>query len=134
MGSDEFLIVSYFSGGAVCLCLALVAYAWLRRPAERIFGELHRAGWARILKRAFPVSAVLLALSAFMAVNYYGCEGRGYSQIAGDRAYIISVNQKQISEAASSLVIAVLVWAAVVLVNLVSIRRERAQERPRGED
>ena len=69
-----------------------------------------------------------------MAVNYYGCTGRGYKDIASDRAYILSINQKQISETASSLVVAVFVWAVVVLFNLVSIRRERAKERPRGED
>jgi len=134
MGNDEFLIVSYFSGGAACLCLALAAYAWLRRPAARIFGALQKPGWASILKRSFPISAILLALSAFMAVNYYGCTGRGYKEIASDRAYILSINQKQISETASSLVVAVFVWAVVVLFNLVSIRRERAKERPRGED
>lgn len=130
MGNDEFLITSYFLGGTICLCLALAAYAWLRRPAERIFGALHRPQWERILKRSFPTSTVLLALSAFMAVSYYGygCASRKYKDIVSDRTYIISVNQKQISETSMSIVIAVLVWALIILLNLIIIRRALAKE------
>jgi len=73
MRNDQFLIASYCLTGLVCLCLALAAYLWLRRPAERIFSALPRRDWGNVMKKSFPASTILLALSGFMSVSYYGC-------------------------------------------------------------
>lgn len=130
MSAERFLIVSYFVTGGLCLCLALAAWAWLRQPAERIFAALQRPVWERILKRSFPTSTILLALSGFLSVSYYGCENRPYESIVSDRAYIISVSQKQISETLNSIAIAAFVWAAVILLTLVIIRRTQTNKPP----
>lgn len=125
MGNEEFLISSYFLVGAFCTCLGLAAYLWLRRPAERIFGALHREHWQTILKKSFPASIILFALSGFLSVSYYGCEARKYTNIVSDRSYIITVNERQISETLSSIALAVFAWTVMVLMVLVAIRRER---------
>jgi hypothetical protein len=130
MGNEEFLIVSYFLVGLFCACLGLAAYLWLRGPAERIFGALQREHWENVLKKSFPASVLLFALSGFMSVSYYGCENRKYNNIVSDRSYVISVNERQISETLSSIVLAVLPWTVIMLVSLLAIRRE--QMRPKA--
>ena len=127
MRNDQFLIASYFVTSLLCLGLAVAAYLWLRRPVEQIFSALPRQDWGKVLKKAFPASTILLALSGFLSVSYYGCTNRSYANIVSDHAYIISVNQQQIAATLSSIVVAVFVWAVIVVVNLWSIRREQAK-------
>jgi hypothetical protein len=134
MGNEQFLIVSYFVGGLVCLCLGLTAYGWLRRPAEGIFGALRRPGWERFLKRCFPASAVLTSLAAFLAVSYYageGCASYKYKDIVARRDNMISANRHQIADALSSIVVAVFIWGVIILVNLIVIHREQTKARSR---
>jgi hypothetical protein len=134
MRNEELLIASYFLAALVCSCLGVAAYIWLRHPVGRIFGALPQKDWGRILKRSFPVSTILLALSGFMSVSYYGCSGREYKDIVSDHQYILSVNQQQISKTLYSVVIAIFVWAVIILVSLQTIRRERVKAEGRGKN
>ncbi len=133
MGNDEFLVASYFLTALICLCLGLGAYFWLRHPVERIFGALPRRDWGKILRKSFPASTILLVLSGFLSVSYYGCSGRKYNDIVSDHQYILSVNQQQVSESLYSLVIAVFVWAVIILLSLQTIRRERLRTKGHGD-
>jgi hypothetical protein len=134
VGNDEFLIASYFLVALICLCLGVAAYLWLRHPVDRIFGALRREDMGGMLKKVFPASIILLALSGFMSVSYYGCEGRTYQDIASDHPYIISVNQQQVSKTLDSIALAVFVWAGIIVVSLQTIRREREKAEGHGED
>ncbi len=134
MGNEEFLVASYFLVALICLCLGLATYLWLRHPAEQILGALHRKDWGNILKKSFPVSTILLALSGFMSVSYYGCSGRSYNDIVSDREYITSVNQQQVAETLYSVALAVFVWAVIIFVSLQTIRREQLKAEGRGKD
>jgi hypothetical protein len=127
MGNEEFLIASYFLVGVICLCLGLTAYFVLRRSFDQIVGRLQRKQWQGIIKKAFPLSTVLIALAGFLSVSYYGCEGRAYKDIVADRTHVITVNEHQISAALSSIVVGVFVWAVLILINLLAIRREQTK-------
>ena len=127
MGNEEFLIASYFLAGVICLCLGLTAYFALRRSFDQIVGKLQRKQWRGIIKKAFPLSTVLLALAGFLSVSYYGCEGRVYKDVVANRTYLITVNERQISAALSSIVVGVFVWAVLILINLLAIRREQTR-------
>lgn len=131
MGNDEFLISSYFLVGLICLCLGVAAYLWLRRPVEQIISALHQKDWENILKKSLPASIILLALSGFLSVSYYGCSGLAYKDIVSDRDYIVSINEQQVSQTLSSIVLAVFLWAVIILMGLLAIRR-RTRENERS--
>jgi len=126
MGDERFLIVSYFASGLFCACLAAAAYLWLRRPAAGVFKALQRPDWERILRRSFPTSTILLVLAAFLGVSYYsyGCEDLKYADIVSNRARIITIIHAQVSASLSSIVVAVVVWSAAILLCLLVVRRD----------
>jgi hypothetical protein len=127
MSNETYLLVSYFAVGMICLCLGLAAYLWLRRPLHGIFGELSHRNWGSILKKSFPLSIILFALSSCLSVNYYdGCNPIPYGKIVEDRAYIITKNREQISQTLSSIAWGVSVWGFIVLLSLMAIRRGAA--------
>ena len=134
MGNEKFLICSYFVSGFICAALGFGAYLWLRRPAGQVFKTLERKHWQGILGKSFPFTTALFTLSAFLSVSYFGCSGRQYQNIVSDRAYILRINERQLSESLSAIVLAVLLWALVIAFNLVSIRRRQAQSNLRDED
>jgi hypothetical protein len=127
MNDETFLIVSYFTVGLICFCLGFAAYLWLRRPLHGIAGALSQRNWGSILKKSFPLSMVLFALSSSLAVNYYGaCNPLPYKRIVEDREYIITKNQEQISETLSSIALGVSLWGLIILLSLMAIRRDQA--------
>lgn len=136
MGNEQFLIFSYFVSGVVCACLAAVAYLWLRRPAVGVFKALRRPDWERVLGRSFPVSTILLAVAAFLGVNYYsyGCQDLKYGDIVASRARINTILHVQAAESLSSVVVAVVVWSAVILLCLVVVRLDRLKQPPPQKD
>jgi hypothetical protein len=134
MGNEEFLISSYVFVGLTCTSLGFAAYLWLRRPAEQVFRALQRQQWQETLRRTFPFSITLIALSAFLSVSYVGCSGRTYEDIVSDPAYIITINERQISESLSAIVLAIILWAVVIFMCLLAIRREQVKLNGREKD
>jgi hypothetical protein len=130
MQSDRFLIASYIVGGLVCLGIALAVNLWMRRSVEGVLDILRDPDRKQLLKRAFPSSIILIAVSAFLGVNYYGCPRRDYESIAADHAYILGINYDQIWSAALSLIVVIVIWAVIILVNVASLIRQRAKARP----
>ncbi len=129
MGNEEFLISSYFAVAAICVCLGLAAYLWLRRPLDKIVDALPRKSYGTILKRSFPASTLLMALAGFLSVRYYGCANLPYQKIVSDRSYILTISRQQISETLSSIVLTVFIWGVVILLALVAIRRIKPIEK-----
>jgi len=127
MGNEEFLIVSYVCGGALCACLGLAAWLLLRVPAKHIVGRLDRKGLAKILQKSFPATMILFALSGFLSVNYSGCTGRVYEDIVSDRSYILRINGQQVSETLTSISLGILLWALIIFVILLAVRRQQAK-------
>ena len=126
MGNETYLTVSYFTVGLICFCLGLAAYLWLRRPLHAIFGALSQKSWGELLKRSFPLSLVLFALSSCLSVNYYGgCNPIPYKKIIEDRGYIVAKNQEQISKSLSAIAVGVSLWGFIVGLSLFVIRRDR---------
>ena len=118
MGNESFLFRAYFTAGAICACLGLSACLWLRRPLGKITDRIPRRGWTTALKRSFPATILLMAFSGFLSVSYYGCTVTTYKDIVSNRGYILTVGGEQISKTMSSIVLAVFIWAVVVVVSL----------------
>jgi hypothetical protein len=127
MGNEEFLIVSYVCGGVLCACAGLVAWLLLRVPAKRIVSRLDRKGLGSVLQKSFPATMILIALSGFLSVSYSGCTGRSYKEIVSDRSYVLSINGQQVSKALFSITFGVFLWALIIFVILLAVRRQQVK-------
>ncbi len=126
MSNNTYLIVSYFVVIGLCAGLGIAAYLWLRKPAEGIAGSLPQENFRMMIRRAFPLSTVLFALSWCFSVNYYGCEGKKYNDIVKDRSYITSKNAEQLSEALKGVIWSVTLWSAIFAIALRTTRRRNS--------
>lgn len=127
MSNEAYLIVSYFSVVVLCLVLSVAAYRWLRRPTDGIADSLPHEKWRKIIRKAFPLSTILLVLSSCLSVNYYGCQKKKYSEILNDRSYITAKNSEQISQSLNAIVWGVAVWSIILAVALLRGRRRSSQ-------
>jgi hypothetical protein len=125
MGNETFLVDSYIAGGAVCVCLGLAAWLWLRRPMVQITSALPRKPLGILLRKLFPATLILFALAAFLSVSYPGCDQRPYNAIVADRGYMIDRNLEQVSTALSWVVGGIVTWGVILLFGLLAIRREQ---------
>jgi hypothetical protein len=133
MENDAHLIVSYVLGGLVCFGIGLTAYLWLRHPFVRIADALPRKAWGIVLRKSFPATLVLFALSGFLSVKYDACGTRSYQEIVTDHTYLMAKNQEQIQEASTNTSLAVLLWAAAIVFVLVTIRRAQSDTKSGAE-
>jgi hypothetical protein len=124
MSNETYLIVSYLAAGLLCFLFGWGACLWLRRSVNGIADAVPQRKWGDLLRRSFPISLVLFALTSFLSVSYYGgCDPLPYEKIVTDRDYITQVNQQQLSKSLDSLVLSVGIWGAIILLGLVAIRR-----------
>jgi hypothetical protein len=80
------------------------------------------------LKRLFPVGMLFPALLGFVSVSYQSCDRQTYAKIVENRSYLVEKNQEQISSILVSIVIAVLVWdALILLLTKIEQRRHNSQ-------
>jgi hypothetical protein len=124
MSNEQYLVVSYFSVGALSTVIAMAAYAFLRRPLDGLTRSFANRNLASVLKKLFPAGLVLPALAGFLSVTYRSC-GESYSSIIANRTYLVGKNQEQLSAICFFLMVAVLGWGVVVLLSLVSQRKKR---------
>jgi hypothetical protein len=117
MSNEQFLIVSYFTVGAVAAVIGLTVYACLRRPLAGITMAFRNQPLGLILRRLFPVGLVLPALAGFLSVKYQSC-GRSYATVIASREYLIGKNQEQMAAACFFVMVALMAWGIVVLVSL----------------
>lgn len=115
MTNEQYLIVSYISVGLLSVLLGWAAYLWLRRPYLGVAESVVRREWVPLLRRVFPATLILLALTGFLSVNYRTCTVYEYEKIVENRSYLVAKNREQISEALSYLALAVMGWGFVLL-------------------
>jgi len=124
MSNEQYLVVSYFSVGALSTLIAMAAYAFLRRPLDGLARSFPSRNLASVLKKLFPAGLMLPALAGFLSVTYRSC-GESYSSIIASRSYLVGKNQEQLSAICFFLMLAVLGWGVVILLSLFSQRKER---------
>lgn len=118
MTNDAYLGVSYVACAAFSIALGTAVYFFLRRPFALVADATPRKHLRSILKRLFPIGLLLPALLGFVSVSYRSCSRDTYAKIVESREYLIEKNQDQISSTLMSILVAVLVWDAVVLLLL----------------
>lgn len=116
MTNDTYLVVSYFICAALSIALGTVVYLLLRGPFAVVADAAPRKHLRSILKRLFPIGLLLPALLGFVSVSYQSCNRQTYAKIVESRSYLVEKNQEQISATLLSIVVAVLVWDAVILL------------------
>lgn len=127
MEREAFLISSYFAAGLLCAAVGWSAWLWLRASIEAIAKALPPHPLKAFIGRAFPSSAILLALSGFASVNYLGCGAKEtYAQVLADRAWMIERNQRQIAEALTHTAWIVCLWVLIVSIAVIALRRRGA--------
>jgi H+/Cl- antiporter ClcA len=114
--NEQYLHVSYFAaaiGGAALATLtaALLASANRQATQGRILPRL-----GKFLRRVLPPWLILTLLLGFMSVSYMEC--RSYSEVVADRSYLVDKTQQQIHRMAIYLAIAVMAYAAVLVLFL----------------
>lgn len=114
MTNDTYLVVSYFICAALSIALGTVVYLLLRGPFAVVADAAPRKHLRSILKRLFPIGLLLPALLGFVSVSYQSCNRQTYAKIVESRRYLVEKNQEQISATLLSVVVAVLVWDAVI--------------------
>ena len=116
MTNDTYLVVSYFICAALSIALGTLVYLFLRRPFAVVADAAPRKHLRSILKRLFPIGLLLPALLGFVSVSYQSCNRQTYAKIVESRTYLVEKNQEQISSTFLSILVAVLVWDAVILL------------------
>lgn len=116
MTNDTYLVVSYFICAALSIALGTVVYLLLRGPFAVVADAAPRKHLRSILKRLFPIGLLLPGLLGFVSVSYQSCNRQTYAKIVESRRYLVEKNQEQISATLLSIVVAVLLWDAVILL------------------
>ncbi|MGE5528953.1 MAG: hypothetical protein ACM3X6_07410 [Patescibacteria group bacterium] len=114
MNNEQYLVISYFTVCAACLCLAFATFLILRRS----FGELTRAvpggGPGLLMRKLFLLGLALSAAIGFFSVTYQSCEKTTYQQIIADRAYLLAKNQEQLAASLRHIAFALLAWGLLL--------------------
>jgi len=116
MTNDTYLVVSYAVCAVLSIVLGALVYLFLRRPFADLANAAPRKHVRLILKRLFPIGLLFPALLGFVSVSYQSCNQQTYAQIIQGRDYLAGKNREQISSILFSIVVAILVWDAVVLL------------------
>ncbi len=128
MTNDQYLVVSYVFCAALSIAMGAVVYKFLRRPFAGVASAAPNRHLGSLLKRLFPVGMLFPALLGFVSVSYQSCDRQTYAKIVENRSYLVEKNQEQISSILVSLVIAVLVWdALILLLTKIEQRRHNSQ-------
>lgn len=124
MTNDSYLVASYVICAALSIALGTLVYLFLRRPFAVVADAVPRKHLRSILKRLFPIGLLFPALLGFVSVSYQGCYRQTYTQIVESRSYLVEKNKEQISATLFSIVVAILVWDAVILLLTKLAQRE----------
>ena len=81
MNNEQYLILSYFVVGAVCILLALATYALLRRSFAGLTRAIPGGRLGLVFRRLFLLGIVLPALAGFVSVTFRGCDKETYEAI-----------------------------------------------------
>ena len=124
MNNEQYLVVSYFSVGLMCLVLAIVAYLWLRRSFISTVSCVSSPYFPRILKKLFLIGIVLPAFFGFFSVTFRSCSIDTYEKIIAERVYLIAKNQEQLSSSLNYIIVALFAWGFIVACTILFIKKE----------
>lgn len=124
MTNDGYLVVSYVICVALSIALGTLVYFFLRGPFTGVADAAPRKHLRSTLKRLFPIGLLFPAVLGFASVSYQSCNRQTYAEIVQNRSYLVKKNQEQISSTLVSIVVAVLVWDAVILLLTKLAQRE----------
>lgn len=122
MTNENYLIVSYFVVALVCLALSIATYILLRRSFAAIIATAPGGRLGNILRTLFLIGIILPAMAGFFSVSFRSCEKESYQSIIEDRSYLVAKNQEQLHASLSYIVIALLVWGALVATAFMTIK------------
>lgn len=125
MTNEQFLYVSYFAAVAGGVGLAVLTAVILAGPNRQATGGKLLPKLGKFLIRAFPSWLVLMVLLAFISVSYIDCAHENYAEVVADRDHLVNTTQQQISQMSIYLSIALMSYAAVLILFLWA--RARAQ-------
>jgi hypothetical protein len=125
VGNEQYLIVSYFVVGAICLGLAVATYALLRRSFGALSARAPGGHLGRILRRVFLLGIIVPALLGFFSVSFRSCKKETYEAIIADQAYLVAKSQEQLSAVLSYIAIALLVWGLIISIGFLVISKKK---------
>src|SRR5437016_8502108 len=98
------------------MVVGTLVYLLLRRPFADVADAAPWKHVRSILKRLLLIGLVFPALLGFVSVSYQSCNRQTYAKIVESRDYLTAKNREQISSTFLSIVVAVLVGDAVILL------------------
>ena len=120
MSNNEYLVVSYWSMGALSAVAGCAAWVWLRDPTERLAGAVRR-DVLPMVRRILPAGLILPAIAGFCSVNYRDCVSHtDIGSIVADRSYLVAKTHEQAQQAVAYLKWAVLVWCVFATLMLIA--------------
>jgi hypothetical protein len=131
MTNEQYLIVSYFTVGALCVALAVAVYMFLRSSFVDILQHMPQKNMARILKRLFLIGIVFPALFGFLSVSFYSCSKDTYSEIIDDRGYLIEKNREEMTTTTKYIITALFVWSFIIGGTIYLSRKKEKSEAAR---
>jgi hypothetical protein len=108
----------------VCILLATVVYALLRRSLERLSRTAFGDTLGKIMRKVFSLNLLLFALAGFFSVSLRSCNKESYESIIADKTYLISKNQEQLGTSMLYICVALLLFGLLVSVGLSIIRKK----------
>lgn len=124
MNNEQYLILSYFVVGTVCILQALATYALLRGSFDSLSRTVPRGRLGIVLRRVFLLGVVLPALAGFFSVTFRSCGKRTYETIIADKSYLVAKSQEQLGTSMLYICIALLVWGLLVSVGFVTLGKK----------
>ena len=123
MTNEQFLYILYFGAGGGGLALVVVTAIALARPNRQATDSAVLPQLGKFLRRVFPPWLILTVILAFISVNYMEC--RSYSEVIGNREYIVDKMQQQVYRMAIGLSIALMTYAVILALYLLACARAR---------
>jgi len=126
MTNEEYLIISYFTVGILCVALSVLVYVLLRDSFYITVSSYYRNKLPIILKRLFLIGILFSALIGFFSVSYTDCKG-SYQGVISERAFLVEKSQAQLSAVMLYIVVAIIMWSLMVAVILM-IRNKKGDK------
>jgi hypothetical protein len=127
LSNENYLLVSYFVVGILCLGIGVGAYLVLAPSFAQIAGAVAGGVRRNFLKSATGFLMLFAAAVGFLSISYTdGC--LNYEQVVRNRDYLVRINQQQVQSTGGWVVAAVFLWCIVVMICLVALRNAESKQ------
>ena len=124
MNNEQYLILLYIIIGTLCVLLGLAAYGLLRRSFNSLSNAIFGGRLGILFRKVFSIGLILPALAGFFSVSFRSCSKQSYEAIVEDKSYLIAKGQEQLGTSMMYIAIALLVWALLVSIGLVTLGKK----------